>query len=112
VTADDRPHVVIVMDPAQNFGHPALASTRTRVEHVIAWLDAGETVSTICAEYGLTRGDVLVACWFEARYGVGAHPRDEWLDWLEEWEPVLWSVPCDYETVPLPLGEDRRHAHQ
>lgn len=95
----DRPY--IVLDPAQNFGQPAIGSTRVKVADILGWLDAGESVATIEEEYGASREDVLVACWFEARYGTGAHPRDEWLDWLEEWEPTLWSAK-GYDMIPLP----------
>lgn len=95
----DRPY--IVLDPAQNFGHPAIARTRVQIAHIIDWLESGDPVAVVQDEYGLTREDLLVACWFEARYGTGAHPRDDWLDWLEDWEPTLWGAK-DYDGIPLP----------
>jgi uncharacterized protein (DUF433 family) len=103
-----RPFVVV--DPAQNFGRPALSRTRVAVGDVVAVLLAGEDPDSLCADFGLTRGDLLVACWFAARYGVEGRPRGEWAAWLEEWEPVIWRASCDYEAVPLPVGEDGGHA--
>ncbi|MEO3856185.1 DUF433 domain-containing protein [Acrocarpospora sp. B8E8] len=99
-----RPYIVI--DPAQNFGQPAIARTRVQIAHIIDWLESGDLVHVVQDEYGLTRADLLVACWFEARYGTGAHPRDEWLDWLEDHEPALWSAK-GYEEIPFPPMKHR-----
>lgn len=99
----DRPH--IILDPAQNFGQPFIASTGVKVADILSVLDAGENIRVVIDEYGVSRADILICCWFEAWYGTGAHPRDEWLDWLEEWEPSLWMAK-DYDVIPLPYDRD------
>lgn len=40
--------------------------------------------------YELTLGEVVVAVWFEARYGSRTH-RKRWAEWLAENEAQLWS---------------------
>lgn len=98
----DRPFIIV--DPGQNFGCPALARGRVQVEHVLDLLDAGEPWEDVAGDHGLTRGDLLVVCWFDARYGTGAHPRDEWLGWWEDWEPALHQAKTadDYNDIPFP----------
>lgn len=109
---DTRP--AVILDPAQNGGDPALYHSRVKVDVVLQLLDAGENWEAVAEDHGLTRADLLVACWFDARCGTGPHPRDQWLDWLEDWEPSLWQAktPEDYEAIPFPpfrttLKEDR-----
>jgi len=97
----ERPTVII--DPAQNFGHPALGRSRTPVDAILDRLDAGDDWQDVADDHGLTKADLLVACWFEARYGVGPHPRDQWLDWLEAYGPSLWKA-ANYDDIPLPHG--------
>jgi uncharacterized protein (DUF433 family) len=105
---DTRPHIVI--DPAQNFGHPALGRSRAPVDAILERLDAGDDWEDVADDHGLTRGDILVACWFEARYGRGAHPREGWLDWLEAWEPALWKA-ANYDEIPLPYDWNPEEEH-
>ena len=99
----DRP--MIVLDPGVNGGDPALYRSRVRVENILERLDAGDDPEDVAEDHGLTRGDVLVACWFDARYGVDDHPRKEWLGWWEQWEPSLWQAKTaqDYESIPFPF---------
>jgi uncharacterized protein (DUF433 family) len=106
----DRPHIIV--DPAQNFGDPALGRSRVKVENLLERLDADDSWEDVADDHGLTRGDILVACWFEARYGSGPHPRDEWLDWLEAWEPNLWKASSvDYDEIPLPYDWTPEEEH-
>lgn len=54
-------------------------------------------------EYGLSRAEVLVACWYAARHGSA---RRRWKDWLTAAvEERLWRE--DYEMDLPPTREDR-----
>lgn len=104
----DRPW--IILDPAQNFGHPALGRGRVKVSDVLDRLDAGENWRAVADDYNLTRADLLTACWFDARYGVGTEPRADWLDWWEAYEPALWKA-ANYDDIPLPHGWTPEEEH-
>lgn len=103
----DRPHVVV--DPAQNFGNPAVARTRIPTAAIVGVYVAGDTVEALLDDHALTREDLLVACWYEARYGART---EEWAAWLEQWQGALWRR--EFEAVPLPPQEreDDEHAQQ
>jgi uncharacterized protein (DUF433 family) len=94
----DRPHIVI--DPAQNFGRPSIARTRVPIPAALGLLDAGEPPDVVLDELSLTLPDLLICCWYEARYGMYGTPREAWADWLEQWESTLWRT--HYDQVPLP----------
>lgn len=100
---DDRPCIVI--DPAQNFGAPAIARTRTPVEVAAGSLMAGDSMATVMAEYGLRRCDVLTACWYMGAYGPRVWRR-LWGAWAEAVHPLLWGRDPDYDAVPDPPTRD------
>ena len=53
--------------------------------HILAGqVRAGLGLETIRADYGLTRADVLVACWYAARYGTGGSAADT-RRWRQRW---------------------------
>lgn len=95
----ERPCIVI--DPAQNFGTPAIAHTRTPVETIAGPLTAGDTIATVMAEYGLRRGDLLTACWYMGTFGPRRWRR-MWGGWAEQVHPALWARDPDYDAIPDP----------
>lgn len=55
--------------PAIRLGRPVVGGTRTRVDSVAVSVYIGG-VDTAVGEHGLTREQVLTACWYAAVYGV------------------------------------------
>ena len=96
--SSDRPHVRV--DPAQSWGQPAVKGVSC--EAIAGMLLAGEDVDTVADEYGLTRADVLVACWYLGRLGPRRYRR-LWAVWAGEAHQLMWrSDSVDYGTVPDP----------
>lgn len=90
-------------DPRYGFGRGQIRGVST--DAIAGMLFAGETAEQVCDDYGITRHELLVACWFE-----GAHGSDEerlhagWRQWADEVAyPRLagWQV-LDVDTMPLP----------
>lgn len=91
-----RPHVWV--DPGRCSGRPALAGHRLPTETVgryYADLGLAET----CTAYGIERAEVLVCCWFEARYGMRRLKR-LWRQWLDDNEGAMWLG--EWDAVPDP----------
>lgn len=65
---------------------------------------AGGVGSLLEALPQLTRGDVLVACWFEARHG-SPEWCGRWSGWATRAGQVMWWGEVDYDTIPDPPGE-------
>ena len=57
-----RPFLTI--DPGMQFGRVCLNHTRTPADVVAECVFAGDPVDYIADAYGLTREDVLLACWW------------------------------------------------
>jgi len=51
----------VTVDPAVCHGQPVIADTRILVDVLLAHLAAGDSVTTVAREYGLTRAQVLAA---------------------------------------------------
>ncbi|MEU4229453.1 hypothetical protein AB0F17_34595 [Nonomuraea sp. NPDC026600] len=106
----------IVADPAANFGKPTIEASGVSVS-VSAYL-AAERPEVLYDEYGISRGDLLICCWWVARY---AKQKRAWRRWLNTWEPILWRAqPGVYDEVPPPqranrecggCGRERTSAH-
>lgn len=82
-----RPHVSV--DPGINFGSPSVAGISTEVIAGMVWAD--EDPAVVAADYGITRHEVLLACWWEGWQGIY---RAEWAGWVRQvaaklggWEP-------------------------
>lgn len=74
----------VTVDPARRFGRPCIGLLDT--DSVAGMVRAGETVDTVADEYDLTPDEVLVACWFEGRFGS---KRRVWGRWAKEAEVAL-----------------------
>lgn len=100
-----RPHVAI--DPAMQFGRPHVRDVA--VEAITGLFAAGETVTVVRGEYGLTREDFLVACWYAGLYGTRSERK-----WLGAWAvfagKLMWHGHWSEVSDPpeKPPGKGRR----
>lgn len=95
----DRPHVRV--DPAQRFGQPAVRGISC--DAIADMLIAEEDVDVVADEYGLTRADVLVACWYLGLYGTPRWRR-RWWTWASDVAgPAMWDIrTVEYDAIPDP----------
>jgi transcriptional regulator with XRE-family HTH domain len=102
---EGRPHVRV--EPPMKFGRPHIRGISC---DAIADVVLAEGVEAAMAEYTLRREDVLVACWFQGRYG---RPRQRrlWRDWAEEAGGDMWHASTvDYARIPDPPDRPERPA--
>lgn len=96
---DEQPHVRV--QPGVRFGYPHIRGIPTDAIAGMVW--AGEDLAVVGDEYGLTRGEVLVACWFEGTHG---RPRSgfrrAWRGWAFDVGKQMWRPIVDYTAVPGP----------
>lgn len=64
---------------------------------------AGDAIDVVCDEYGLTRHQVLVACWYEGSQGQPRYRR-RWKRWADDAHSMLggWTKPFDVNAIPDP----------
>lgn len=105
------------IDPARKSGEPCIGGTRIPVS-MVAELVWAEDVGAAEDTWDLTRGQVLVACWYAGAYGiVELHDRNgyrtrlptawrrRWREWAWQVHPALWEVTrLDYDAIPDPPG--------
>lgn len=98
----DRTRPVITIDPAKCFGSPHIRGTSTEV--VASAVMAGEDFAAVADEYGLTRHEVILACWYEGSTTY----RREWRSWTLAVAPALggWKS-FDPEAVDEPPAMGR-----
>lgn len=105
------------ISPAMKSGQPTINNTRLPVYIVCGHVWLGETVDEVAAEFDITRGDVLVACWYAGTYGLpserrlGLAPKPKWRQrwgvWAESVRDALWATrSVDYDTIPDPPDRD------
>lgn len=96
----DRP--IIAIDASVNFGRPQIRGIST--EAIAGMVMAGEGVVTTADEYGLTRHEVVLACWWE---GFQGRYRRQWKTWADRVHPPLggWE-PLDVDALPEPPDRD------
>lgn len=92
----ERP--VVRTAPHLGWGYPTVGTVLTETVAAAVW--AGVPVETVCGRHSLSRGEVLVACWHEARN----HPEytSRWGEWLAAVEPVLARPEPDWHLIPDP----------
>lgn len=118
----DRPHADLIgnaqLQPGMRFGDPHIHGVSCAAVASLVW--AGEDPTTVADEYSLpsaamTRADVIVACWVQARYGdwleadcgrrrVRRTWRDRWGRWLDDNDAALWHG--RYDDVADPPSKD------
>lgn len=114
------------IDPARRSGEPCIGGHRLGVDCVVAsvWDSDVENAMDL---YSLSRGQVLVACWYAgAGYPVRLHNRrseykphkgpwaKRWGTWATEHHQALWeSRSVDYDAIPDPptAAGTPRHPH-
>lgn len=95
---------VVTVEPGVGFGRPTVRGISVEVLAGMVW--AGDSVDELAEQYEITRYEVLVACWFQARHGHFGRGRDDvawkaaWRPWLEAVEEPLWRG--QYDQVPDP----------
>jgi uncharacterized protein (DUF433 family) len=89
---------LITTDPAVNHGQPMVGPAP--VDAVCARIWAGEPLADVAADYGISREQVLVACWWQARYGTPT-----WRRRLAVWfdiRVVIGLIEGEYDAIPDP----------
>lgn len=104
------------IDPARKSGEPCIGGHRLPVEMVIATVWRSGLDEALHCWPQLTRGQVLVACWYAGAGNVvrlhgrgGAYVgyrgpwRKRWGAWAAEVHDGLWlSATVDYDVIPDP----------
>lgn len=97
----DRPHVRA--EPGIRFGQPNVKGVSAEVLGDLVF--AGDPVDEVAEDYGMTRGDVLVACWYLGMYGGKAWVR-RWRSWCNDVYDLLARNNPDYTAVPDPPSRE------
>ena len=88
------------VSPARRSGRPCVAGTRLATDTVAGdWWARCWTLDGFRRDFGLSRGQVAVACWYEATYGTRTW-RTRWGKWARDVFARLWSGRWD--RAPLP----------
>jgi uncharacterized protein (DUF433 family) len=95
----DRPHVRI--EPAMRFGQPAFHGVS--VDAIAGMVYAERGLDVVAGEYGLTRAQVIVACWYVGTYG-DRRWRRRWGAWSKSVHGELWH--CHYDVPDPPVNGD------
>lgn len=92
----------ISIDPTRKYGDPRIGGTQILAVNPAGLYLAGETAETAQYEYGITRAQLLVACWY-----LGIRGGTQWRQW-RAWAEQVWSALSqaetakDYAQIPLP----------
>ena len=91
----------ITIDPGLYAGIPCVANTRITAEHMAkVWWNGNLRLDLIEAMWpGMTRGAVLVACWYQ-----GIHGGRAWRRRWEQWASDVSGQICngDFRGCPMP----------
>lgn len=93
---------VIVADPRIQFGRTRVGGVST--DAIAGSVMAGESIDVVCEENGLTRHQVLLACWHEGLNGSDSRRRRVWHRWANDAHAMLggWVKPFDLDAIPDP----------
>jgi uncharacterized protein (DUF433 family) len=98
------PHVAV--NPAMRFGRPNVRGVSYYA--LVDLIGAGEDIDVIADDFGMTRGDVLVACWYADLYGTRTEKT-----WLKEWAEasgvLMWRG--NWDAVTDPPAKPKRGGH-
>lgn len=85
--------------PGRYHGEPCIEGhripTRMVAEHV--YYGTGDSAEFT---WDITRDEVMVACWFEAKYG-SRKLRRHWAEWLDAHAGLFWHS-RDWDQIPYP----------
>ena len=92
---------LITIYPDMMSGEPTIDHRRITAEQMAkTWWSRGMTLEQFAENWpGMSRGAVLVSCWYMARYGSRTW-RKCWKEWLEIADGELWRG--RYATCPMP----------
>lgn len=97
--ADEQPHVRV--EPGIRFGYPHIRGVPTDAIAGMVW--AGEDLAAVADEFNLTRGEVLVACWFEGTHGrPNSGFRKAWRDWAFAAGKSMWRSAVNFDGIAGP----------
>lgn len=100
----DRKETAIVVHPGRMGGQPTIGHSRLTADLIASsYWDLGYDETIYLWDY-LDRDDVLVACWYQARFGPRKW-RQRWKDWLDVADIALWSPGNHDGEIPLPPRE-------
>lgn len=99
-----EPDAYIWTHPGRQGGQPCIGGTRLPVATIARYVWRGSVDLAITAHPDLTRTQVLVACWHQARYGPPSW-RERWADWLGQHESAMWSDRFDQIPDPTDAGQ-------
>lgn len=95
----------IVMDPRRVGGSPTIEGTRIHPEIIAHYLLESGYEETLHSYPHLHRDDVLIACWYIARYDLPKRwTAKQWArlkGWVVANDDAMWSQD-DWTEVPLP----------
>jgi uncharacterized protein (DUF433 family) len=81
-------------------GEPCIDNHRITTNLIASvWWDGEYDLKYITSNWELDKGSVLVACYYEARYGSRIW-RKRWKEWLKDNEGILWNG--YYSSCPMP----------
>lgn len=100
----ERPEVSVY--PGMMSGQPCLDEHRLTCEQFAEYVWNGMEDEIYKGWDYLTRDDVLVMCWYQARYGSRAWQK-RWKAWLERYSGKLWYS-ADWESVPMPPSKGEK----
>ena len=88
--------------PARQGGSPCIIGTRITLDHVENYLWGGEGLAEYCADYELTREQVLCAAWVAADCGLLRRPKCQkaWAAWADE--HLEFALRGEWRSVPPP----------
>lgn len=88
----------VTFSPGVRFGRPTLNHTNLSVE-TVADMVVVEPVDVVADEFGITRPDVIVCCWYMATYGTRRW-RTNWGGWADSVGVELWHGRYDVPDPP------------
>ncbi len=95
-----RPRIIV--DPAIRWGRPTLEGTHTATVDAAGMVAGGDPVEVVADEYGLTRHQVLLACWHEA---INGDYQDRWGVWgAGVGHTLAYGGPAEVDALPDPPG--------
>lgn len=87
------------ISPGRRSGEPCVYGTRIPTENVATDTFMRDVACALHCYPQITRGQVLVACWFHATQGSRTWRR-RWGAWAKQYEGELWK--SDWDAVPDP----------
>lgn len=81
-----EPTAHISIHPGYQFGQPVIAGTRVPTSSLAGCVFAGDPVDTVADDYGATREEVLLACWYELELIAMTSPSRQ-----TKRDRVLWA---------------------